>query len=62
MYVKGEGEGGGKGQGDVPQKKRKERRTRRDSPNSANPVTVSMVGAARMILLLKRIAKAAKLE
>lgn len=35
---------------------------RRDSPNSANPVTVSMVGAARMVFLLKRKAKTAKLE
>lgn len=30
---------------------KKKKMTRRDSPNSSNPLTVSMVGAARMVLL-----------
>lgn len=43
--------GGGKGKEMSQKKKKKKEMTRRDSPNSSNPLTVSMVGAARMVLL-----------
>ncbi len=52
LFVCMVGRGGkGKEMSKKKKKRKKKEMTRRDSPNSSNPLTVSMVGAARTVLL-----------